>query len=245
MIRSLLMPICLFSAALLTGCEKPTVDVSLHGVNYTADTFSYRVMDPMNPKQGSGGELIDPFGAGGTMCCATLPRKWHPDIKLEVRTTHWPKSRPEGTLPEVKEVHSVDVPPYMDGKPGELWVLREADGKVSVISSDVQPDHPKWPGKVKGWPVPSREYQLERWEFLKKLELDDVNLFKNVLSELERSPKTRAIKAWRFSQGDDPSSLKRFSGPDDPKYIAALREEYLEGLKYSEERLKSITEMRP
>jgi hypothetical protein len=36
---------------------------------------------------------------------------------------------------------------------GELWVLRGADGSMSVVSSDFQPDHPNWPGRVKDWPV--------------------------------------------------------------------------------------------
>jgi hypothetical protein len=245
MIRASLVPVCLFGALLLSACGKPTVDVNLHGVNYTGDTFSYRVMDPADPNQGSGGELIEPFGAGGTMCCATLPREWRPGIKLEVRTTHWLKKRPDGILPEVKAVHTVEVPRYVDGKPGELWVVREANGSVAVISSDFQPNHPKWPGKVKGWPVPSRAYQMERWELFKKLEEEKVELYVSLLSELDKSPETRAKKAWESAKNYDKSSIQGFSGPEDPRFLIALRADYREGLERNRKSLKEIIEAKP
>ena len=237
--------ICCVGFLLLTACEKPTVSVNLHGVNYSAETFSYDVADPAAPDSGAGGELIDPFGAGGTTCCVTLPRKWQPGTKLQVRTMHWLKKRPDGSLPEIKEVHLVDVPPYVDGKPGELWVLREADGKVDVISSDFQPDHPRWPGKVKGWPVPSLEYQRERWEIYRKHEEGGVRLFRTLLDELEKSPETRAREAWEHARQFEPATIKNVSGPTDPRYLAQLKQEYEEGLLHSEMRLKQIMEARP
>jgi hypothetical protein len=245
MIRASLVPVCLFGALLLSACEKPTVDVNLHGVNYTRDTFSYRVMDPVNPNQGSGGELIDPFGAGGTTCCATLPRKWRPGIKLEVRTIHWLKARPDGSLREVKQVHVVDVPQYVDGKPGELWVLRNADESVSVVSSDFQPDHTQWPGKVKGWPIPSLEYQRERWELFRKHEADGVKSYLSALAELKDNPDKRAREAWEVTKRYYPSDLVGFSGPSDPKYRDSLRKEYEEGLARSRVWLKNIMDEKP
>lgn len=245
MIRLRLVRACLLGALLLSACEKPTVNVNLHGVNYTGDTFSYVVMDPMNPDQGSGGELIDPFGAGGTMCCATLPRKWRPGVKLEVRTTHWLKARPDGSLPEVRQVHVVDIPQYIDGKPGELWVLRNADESVSVVSSDVQPDHEKWPGKVKGWPLPSLEYQRERWELFRKHEEGGVELYLSLLAQLEKDPESRAKKSWEHSQQYYPAELSGFTGPNDPKYRDLLRREYEEGLERSHKLLKDVMDARP
>lgn len=184
MIRLLLVLVSMLAASLLSACEKPIVDVNLHGVNYTDNAFTYVVMDPENPEGGSGGELIDPFGAGGTMCCAKLPRKWQPGIKLQIRTTQWLQQRPAETLVEVKKMHIAEVPKYADGNPGELWVLLNADESVSVVSSDLQPDHAQWPGKVKGWPVPSIEYQRERWELYRKHEEGGVRLYLSALTEL-------------------------------------------------------------
>jgi hypothetical protein len=235
----------LLSTVFLAACEKPTVDVNLHGVNYTIDTFSYYVANPETPDKLDGGEMIDPFGAGGTTCCASLPRKWMPGLKLVLHTTHWKEDRVSKKLSEFKDKQIVEVPQYLDGKPGELWVLREADGKVSVISSDFQPDHPKWPGKVKGWPVPSLEYRRARWELYKQHEQGGVNLFLSLLKELEQEPHVRAHKAWNFSTENDPSELKGYSGPDDPRYIAFLRSDYERGLEQSKERLKRVMEERP
>lgn len=245
MIRSCLMLAFLLGASLLSACAKPTVDVNIHGVNYTGETFSYWVMDPVNPEQGSGGELIDPFGAGGALCCATLPRKWNPGIKLTVRSTHWLKEQPDGSLPEVEQVHVVAVPKYIDGKPGELWILRNADRSVSVVSSDFQPDHAQWPGKVKGWPVASLEYRRERWELLRKHEEEGVTLYLSFLDDLKQDPEKRAKEAWEHTKKYYPSELKEFSGPSDPKYHAWLGKHYQEGLKRSQTLLKNIMDAKP
>ncbi|MGZ8295076.1 MAG: DUF3304 domain-containing protein, partial [Telluria sp.] len=185
-IRRLPLGACVLSACLLAGCEKAEVDVSLHGVNYGGDAFSYYVTDPTKPKtSGAGGELIEPFAAGGTTCCFTLPKKWRPGIKVEVRTTHWLPQKPDGSLPEVKQIHLVDVPVYANDSPGELWVLRAADGTLAVISSDLQPDHPNWPGKLKGWPIPSLEYRRERWALIRNHQETFVTAYMKLLDELE------------------------------------------------------------
>ena len=236
---------CLVTVSLLSACEKSTVDVNLHGVNYSGETFSFVVSDTKKPGDGSGGELIDPFGAGGMTCCVTLPKVWRPGIKLKVRATHWLKERPDGSLPEIKEDYVVDVPQYVDGKPGDMWVLREADGKVSVVSSEFQPNHEKWPGKVKGWPVPSLEYQRERLELYRKHEENGVKLYLSLLAKLAEDPEKEAKESWAHATEYDRESLKGFSGPDDPKYIAALHVEYEEGLKRSRALLQGVMEMRP
>jgi hypothetical protein len=236
---------CLLGTPLLAGCEEPTVGVNVHGVNYTGDTFSFIVNDPAKPDSGAGGELIDPFGAGGITCCVTLPNKWKPGIKLQVHTTHWLPKKPDGSLPEVKEEHVVEVPPYVDGKPGELWVLREADGSVSVISSDFQPDHARWPGKVKGWPVPSLEYRRERWEISRKYEAEGVAFFLSMLDQLKKDPVRRAKEDWEFAKQQHPTEIKNFYGPEDPRYHLALKEEYEKGLLRSRGLLKQVMEAKP
>jgi hypothetical protein len=231
---------------LLAGCEERTsVEVNVHGVNYSGNTFTFSVSDPATPDSSAGGGLIDPFGAGGIMCCVSLPKKWQPGIKVRVRTKHWLPKLPDGSLPEVKEEHVVEVPPYVDGKPGELWVLRGADGNVSVISSDFQPDHPKWPGKVKGWPVPSREYQLERWEIYRNHEEGGVKLYLSLLEELDKDPLARAKEDWEFTKKNEPTALAGFTGPEDPRYQLTLRKEYEEGLQRSKRLLKEVMEEKP
>jgi hypothetical protein len=219
--------------------------VSVHGVNYTADEFSYLLIDPDQPDSSSAGEHIDPFAAGGTTCCYVLPKQWKPGIKVKIQTIHWLPEDRDGNLPEVKEEHVVDVPAYVDGKPGELWVLRQSDGSVGLVSSDYQPDHDKWPGKVKGWPIPSLEYRRERWELVREYQASGVKLYIGLLDELEKKPELRAQEAWEFSQKYDRESIKGFSGPADPKYREDLRRSYAESLQRSKQLLDEVMKAKP
>lgn len=238
---------CLLIQSALAGCDRSsTVDVNLHGVNYTVDTFSYSVKDPaLKDQPGAGGELIDPYGAGGTTCCATLPTTWRPGIKMQVRTTHWVDRKSDDGLLEVKETHIVEVPRYPDGKPGELWVLRMPDGKVAVVSSDFQPDHPSWPGKIKGWPVPSLSYRQERWKIILDYELGGVHAALSLIYELETDPMGCAARAWEHAKEYDRESIKGFSGPDDPKYLAFLKKDYEQFFENSKHRVNQIMEEKP
>ena len=243
------------SAVFLTGCSiwtdtvasssKNGVSVNVHGVNYTAEPFRYAIVDPKDPTNEAGGEHIEPFAAGGIMCCFTLPKKWSPGMKVEIRSTHWLPEDPAGQLPEVKKVHTVDVPPYPDGKAGELWVLRTAEGGIDLVSSDLQPNHPQWPGKVKGWPVPSLAYQRERWELYRKLAKGNVETYQVLLSELNEDPKKRLMSAWEYDKKYSRDEVRRFTGADDPAYANYLKARYTDGLKRSQAKLDRLIKEKP
>jgi hypothetical protein len=261
LIRLSLLFLCALGT--LTGCTNKAVSVSIHGVNYTGEEFSYTVEDPSNRENRGGGETISPYGAGGTMCCYDLPGKWRPGLQVKVNLTRWLPEKPDGSTPEVNETHTTEVPPYADGKPGELWVLRNADGTVSVVSSNYQPDHEKWPGEVKGWPVPSLEYQRKRWDLYIEHAEGYVRLYQDMLSELEKSPDTRANDAWDYATKEAASYIEgmrtdanrfakekrdliaRFSGPADPNFRAWLKKDYEKSLEKSELELRKLKEARP
>lgn len=217
--------------------------VSLHGVNYSDREFSYFIADPDDPKRTIGGEHIAPFAGGGTTCCAVLPWKWKPGTKIRLTTIHWLKRRPDGKLPEVTEEHELEVPEYAEAS--ELWVIRDSNGKISVVSSNVQPDHSNWPGKIKGWPVPSLAYQLERWELYRKHEADGVELYQSLLKNLAHEPKKEASKSWDYTKERNPEELVSFTGPEDPRYIQYLKKDYIDGLNRSKSRLQAIMEAKP
>lgn len=226
--------------------EENTVGVNLHGVNHTAETFSFYLNDPKDPERISGGSgLIDPFSAGGISCCVVLPRKWEPGMKLKIHAKHWPKRLSDESSREIKEVIEAEVPKYADGEPGEIWVLRHSDGKLEVVASDHQPDHPKWPGSVKGWPVPSIEYRRERWELYRKHEAGVVELYESLLKDFKTNPDLETKEAWDYAQKNSPKSLEGFSGPNDPRYRAELEEHYIRSFKLSTQRLKEVMEARP
>lgn len=232
--------ICVAAISLYRGSH---ISVSLHGVNYSEQEFSYFIADPDAPDKSIGGEHIGPFAAGGTTCCAVLPREWKPGTKVRLRTTHWLKQLSDGSLPEVKAKHEVDVPKYAEV--GELWVIRDRDGRISVVSSNVEPGHPAWPGKLKGWPVPSLEYQRERWEIYRNIEQGYVDAFESLLRELDEDPAKRAKEAWVHDKDYSTAELKRFTGPDDPLYRKYLRERYVSGLQRSKNDLAEIMKAKP
>lgn len=255
----------LLSLHLLTACAKGGVSgVNIHGVNYTDREFSYRVEDPANPDNHGGGEMVDAYSAGGTLCCYELPRKWRPGIQIQVHTIRWKdKLDDDVRVPreEIHEAHLVEVPEYK-GKPGELWVLLQSDGRVAVVSSDLQPDHPDWPGAIKGWPVPSLEYMRAQADMYIKAEEGDVKSFQEALAELETSPAKLAKEIWDGRQEEIANfayrtrkdltqrekeaqktreQLSKFTGPEDPGFIELLKSEYREALEYN---LKSLAELR-
>ncbi|MGI4717786.1 MAG: DUF3304 domain-containing protein [Janthinobacterium lividum] len=232
----------------LSACQRSTtVDVSLHGVNYSGDTFSYSVSDPATPgRPAAGGELIDPFAAGGTMCCATLPLTWRPGLKLQVNVTNWRQEQPpDGELVETKETHLVEVPAYPDGKPGEVWVLRAVDGGISAVLSDVQPDHPKWAGKVKGWPVPSLKYRQERWKIILTHEQNALKDALLMLEDLKKDPLGRASASWEFAKQHDRERIEGFTGPHDPRYLEIIRKSYEESVKHHQNQITQLLKAAP
>lgn len=243
--RILLLLLLSFSLPFVVGSERKIVEINLHGLNYSGSEFRYHVVDPDNPESGGGGELIDPFGTGGITCCAKLPRDWRPGVKLEVRTTYWQKNPSDQTRVKINEVHQIEVPRYPSGKPGELWVLRGSDGTISVVLSDYQPNHPSWPGKIKGWPIPSLEFRREKWEIARKHEADGVISTTKLLDDLEKYPIETAHEMWKVEKEYDPKSVIGFSGPRDPKYLASLKIRHKKGLDENKQRLQRILEIRP
>ena len=244
--RFLILLAIVSTAVYFHSREEKTVGVNLHGVNHTAETFSFYLKDPENPEKISGGSgSIDPFGAGGISCCAVLPRKWEPGLKLKIHATHWPKRPPSETSHEMKEVVEAAVPEYADGEPGEIWVLRHSDGKIELVASDYQPDHPSWPGSVKGWPIPSIEYRRERWELYRKLAAHGVSLYESLLKDFKTNPDLETKEAWDYAQKNIPKSLIGFSGPNDPQYRAELEAHYTRSLEHSKQRLNEVMEAKP
>ncbi len=237
--------VCFFCAPILAACGKSTVPVSIHGVNYSVEPFSFTLKDPVDPKNEGGGELVDSYSAGGTTCCFELPKKWRPGIKVSIQSRHWLGKNADDSLHFINGSHLVEVPPYVDGRPGELWVLRAADGRLEIVSSDAQPDHPNWPGKVKGWPVPSLAYQRDRWDLYINVQIGYVDAYETLIKDFATSPDRTAQEDWDVSMKNDRKSLAGFSGPDDPSYRVRLKREYEQGLIRTQAELSRLRRERP
>jgi len=259
----------LLVAMLLASCTEVTAtSVNVLGVNYTEKEFTYRLEDPGNPKNAAGGEMIDSFSAGGVHCCYELPKLWRPGIKVRILTTEWQELKPpqnSQTIKEIRNAFVAEVPSYVDGKPGDLWIVRSADGSFGVVSSSYQPDHPKWPGKVKGWPVPTVEYRRVLWDQRIEHEAGYVETYQSELADLNTDPIAKAKEEWRYRGKDlsryDPAKsykdptwqsmkenyelLRRFSGPEDPGFVTWLKQHYEAALARAQARLKQVQDSRP
>ncbi len=232
--------LCFLIMPVFAACNNTSeTSVSVHGVNYSDQEFTYVLQDPLRPSNQAGGEAIGRYGAGGTMCCFTLPEKWRPGLKINIQYTYYLPKNPDGSFPEIRKSTVVELPHY--DEPQELWVLRNADGSMGIVSSIYQPDHPKWPGKIKGWPVPSLEYRRERWGLYMKHELDALENSETMLNNLLSDPKKETKEAWDFEVGRDLELKSKFSGFNDPKYLSYLEKSYKESLGNDK---KAVEEMK-
>jgi len=240
-------------ALVLAGCskatestelgQKSTVAVNVHGVNYTAEPFRYVLVDPTNSSVGSA-EHISPFSGGGITCCFVLPKRWKPGIRVNVQSTHWLPKTEKGGLPEIKKIYTVEVSAYPEGA-GELWVLRTPDGGIELVTSNVEPDHPQWPGKAKGWPEPSLAYQRERWKLYKDRAEYNVKIFRESLEERRTYKKESLKNSWDLQKEHQPDSIKQFSGPEDPAYAIYQEARDTEGLRRSQDELDQLLREKP
>ena len=110
------------------------IGTGITGIDHLADHLSVQNfwVDGYNAAQAGKG--------GRTVCCATLPRKWRPGLKVQVRweVVNWRDSK--GAC----YIRDVPVEPYEEV--GQLWVHFLSDGGVRVVSSIDGPRSPSYPG---------------------------------------------------------------------------------------------------
>ncbi|WP_425253711.1 DUF3304 domain-containing protein [Janthinobacterium sp. NFX145] len=146
LLRGLLLAACLPGVAMAA---------SIQALNYSSREVDYiAVENPGNTNSGGGGDSIRPYGQGGSICCFSVPEKWHADLKVVVVY----QLSPDPTFHR----ETVSVPPYPDGKGDDIWLIVYEDGSVGAVVSHYGPSRPEWPGKIKGYPVPTKEYRDER-----------------------------------------------------------------------------------
>jgi hypothetical protein len=152
----------------LATCAAAAHAVGIETLNYTARDLNYIAVEaPDDPSNRGGGDGATPFSSGGHVCCFDIPDQWHPGLQVVVLYQLEPERK--GYRRQL-----VDVPPYAGGEVGDIWLIVHADESVEAVVSNYAPSRPEWPGRVKGYPVPTREYRLKRWEI--KLEREKIGL---------------------------------------------------------------------
>jgi hypothetical protein len=228
--------ILLLSACSIPLASEPKIGVDISGVNYSDQAITYAISDP-NDSGSVGGEPLNPFTGGGIMCCFRLPEKWLPGIKVRVQIFDTYRD-------PVKDV-IVDLPPYVDGKPGRIWAVHYLDGSVDVLSSDYGPPHAKWPGKVKGWPVPTIEYRRKRWALYLKDANDSLEAAQSLIKELREKPEERLTKSWEIQKQHRWKELSTFAGPSDPAYKEFLLKDFERFLRNAQKEVNDLMMRKP
>jgi hypothetical protein len=162
--------------ALLASCAsvqmaKPkSLGASVRSINYSGKEVALSVVDPLNRSNHGGGDSLNPYSMGGTICCFGIPPEWHPGYQVIVEYNFYPD--------QTWHMQLVDVPPYPEGIAGDIWLTMHEDGRAEAVVSNFGPTRPEWPGRVKGLPVQSTEYTKiikNKWlanqkDILKKME---------------------------------------------------------------------------
>lgn len=174
---------------LLAGCSSlgagQQLGATLTAVNYTDWPFDWvGVARVAEPEKAMAADGVEAFGASGQMCCVSLPAKWQPGMELVVQTQDGTRAKSakewgQEHIPIIK--HRVAVPRYDSSDVGTVWVQLLPGGKVELVVSRFDPTHAQWPGKVKGWPVPTVEFRRKIWDRDMKLLTDDLSDFEKAI----------------------------------------------------------------
>lgn len=163
-------------ASSVEAAKEDTVGVAVESLNYSGKEVAYIAVEkPGDPNSGGGGDALNPYSSGGTICCFSIPKTWHPELKVVIKYQFYPETEYRRQL--------VSVGPYAGGKPGDIWLIVHADESVEAVVSDFGPTREEWPGKVKGYPVPSREYLLKRWSEKLRMEKAELKIFETMLND--------------------------------------------------------------
>jgi hypothetical protein len=152
--RTFGLAVCMMT--LLASCTsgqpaKPkSLGASVRSINYSGKEVQLTVVDPLDKSNRSGGDALNPYGSGGTICCFRIPAEWHPSYQVIVKYSFYPDRTWHEQL--------VDVPPYAGGIAGDIWLAMHEDGRAEAVVSSFGPTRPEWPGRVRGRPVQSPEY---------------------------------------------------------------------------------------
>ncbi|WPH18836.1 DUF3304 domain-containing protein [Variovorax paradoxus] len=135
MLRGLAMGAC----ALLAGCADERVPASVEGYNHMSDrsVLSFTV-------DGAGGPNLGPeSGGGGSSCCASIPARWRPGMKVKVEWSYG--SGAEGTPPPPPPQEAIVEIPEYSKRTGDIQAHFYPNHKVKVVISNYGIEHPRYP----------------------------------------------------------------------------------------------------
>lgn len=239
--RHLRTAACMLLAALwLAGCEATggrQVAVAVSAINYTEEELNGFLFINPETNAPAGGPGLHPYEGGGTMCCYELPQRWRPGIRVKLRYDWW-----NGSL-DARDYQFLEVElPRYEGEPTMLWALFYPDGEVEVLASAVDPGHPQWAGRERGWPVPSQAYRLKMWE----RDMEELRLSESgFLSAIEDNSPEALLDAWQTYSEYDAIGVQGFSGPEDPRFIEYKAQRFERAVERTRQRIRQLEASKP
>ena len=131
--------LCTLIAATIAACGDDTVPASIGGYNH----FQNRSILSFSVDNSGGPNLGPESGEAGSMCCAALPRRWHPGMKVRVTWTYGSSNR-NAAEPPIHEA-LVEIPEYPSKRPGNVHVHFYRNHQVKVVVARYGIEHPRYP----------------------------------------------------------------------------------------------------
>ena len=135
---------------LLISCTKeeakpdPMSGGALIGVNYTEEGIQWFSVDE------AGGGGINPYSVSGDFCCTMYPKKWNPDLKVNVEWERSDGREPDGKRWKLKVLKkTIPIEEYTEL--GRIYVTFLPKDEVRVYISNVGPSNENFPSKL-GFP---------------------------------------------------------------------------------------------
>ncbi|PTD94929.1 hypothetical protein, partial [Pseudothauera lacus] len=112
-----------------------------------------------------------------------------------------------------------------------------------VLASAVDPGHPQWAGRERGWPVPSQAYRLKMWERdMEELRIGEQGLIRQLGPRTDKDYE----ESWAIDiRYGNVAEFRDFTGPADPRYREHKRLKAQEMLEEVRRRIKYYEERKP
>ncbi|UXY15135.1 DUF3304 domain-containing protein [Chitiniphilus purpureus] len=138
------------SAASAPASDPDTFMASSRGVNYDHEFGIDYTLRWANGTTGDavGGGSVGPFEGSGQNCCVSLPRTWHPGLKLKVEWVALDLStRKSNEWKTQNHQAELAIPEYT--APGDLYVLFHPGNQLELLVSPHEPGTLGWAGREK------------------------------------------------------------------------------------------------